>query len=152
MDKNVFVEKLFAYVKTSINDVTKMSPEDQARWVEEVKKYYPSDYDPANLKWCPEDQDGQLLWLKKIGYLTPKYGVNQVLLKLHSVGFEFVQSIILHYCVEMYLICDKTEVSDCNSAIHSIIKKYHETISIDQVYAHLFNILNSNNPNFLTSK
>ena len=40
MDKKVFLEKLFAYVKTSINDVTKMSPEDQARWVEEVKKYY----------------------------------------------------------------------------------------------------------------
>lgn len=152
MDKNVFIEKLFAYVKTSINDVTRMSPEDQARWVEEVKKYYPSDYDPANLKWCPEDQDGQLLWLKKIEYLTPSHGINPILLKLPSVGFEFVPSIILNCCVEMYLICDKNEVSDCNSTIQSIIKKYNETISIEQVYAHLFNILNSNKPNFLTIK
>jgi hypothetical protein len=40
MNRKQFSIKLFAYLKSSIDDVINSSYKDQIRWVNEVKKYY----------------------------------------------------------------------------------------------------------------
>jgi hypothetical protein len=151
MDKKQILIKLLAYSKASINAVSNSSQTEQNLWIEEVKKYYSSDFDPARLECLPNDPEGQSLWLKSVEHLSPLDKINLDLLKFNSNEYEYVESTILHFYIEMVLLFGKKEVSGLAIPIRKIIDQDIRAITFEQVLAHIFNQFLKDN-NFLITK
>jgi len=150
MNSKQFSIKLFAYLTSSINDVIDSSYKDQIRWVNEVKKYYPSKYDPADLILYPSTPEGEAMYLKNTKHITGNVEeINYGFLEAYPLtGYEYIPSI--NWGIQGQLIFDinKEDLSKLYFFFYEFISWHKNEITVDQVLTHLLNQFAKINPEY----